>query len=245
MSEVFVLAHEGREVTFFPRPGDVVEAEICLPSGLLKSELCPLTSKDIFVQGDVPTERDTWWQKVRLDIRNGKLASTRTPIQYVEEKVMLVLPESWLDKTKEADLTEEQKKDRQLILDWAAALKIELAPTEESDGSGTVGGGSAGSPQSPAGIFAPTVGRTVSGNVQVLGRAAVDDFREYRLEYGVGPNPDQWLNIITVPLERELGVLGVWNTSDLPPGEYTLRLVVLDEKGTEYVATVVVTVEDR
>ena len=242
MSEVFTLAHAGREVTFFPRPGNVVEAEICLPSGLLKSEHCPLTSKDLFVEGDVPEEKDTWWQRVRIDIRNDKLASSRTPNQYVQEKVMLVLPAAWLDKTKVEDLTEEQKKQRELILEWANTLKIDIAPTEESDGTGTVGGGSAGSPESPAGIFAPSDGRTVNGSVQILGRAAVRDFVEYRLEYGQGNAPDQWVNIITVPFERELGVLGIWDTTNLEPGGYTIRLVVLDEDGEEYEATVVVSV---
>jgi membrane peptidoglycan carboxypeptidase len=245
MSEVFVLAHEGREVTFFARPGDVVDAEICMPSGLLKSDLCPVTSKDIFVESDVPTEQDTWWQKVKIDIRNNKLASSRTPPQYVEEKVMLVLPEAWLDKTKEAELTEEQKKDRQLILDWASALKIDLAPTEESDGSGTVGGGSAGTPDSPAGIFAPTADREVSGTVQILGRATVENFKEYRLEYGPGSDPQDWTNIINVPFDRELGILGVWNTTELEPGEYTLRLVVVDDDKKEYEARVLVKVKEQ
>ena len=245
MSEVFALAHAGREVTFFPQPGNVVEAEICLPSGLLKSELCPMTSKDLFVEGDVPTEKDTWWQKVRIDIRNNKLASSRTPSQYVQEKVMLVLPPEWLDKTKEEDLTEEQRKQRDLILEWASTLKIDLAPTEDSDGSGTVGGGSAGTPDSPAGIFSPSNGRNISGTIQILGRAAVEDFKEYRLEYGAGLEPEVWINIITVPLERELGVLGVWDTTDLEPGGYTLRLVVTDEDGEEYEATVAVSVDNQ
>jgi hypothetical protein len=163
----------------------------------------------------------------------------------VEEKVMLVLPEAWLDKTKEAELTEEQKKDRQLILDWASALKIDLAPTEESDGSGTVGGGSAGTPDSPAGIFAPTADREVSGTVQILGRATVENFKEYRLEYGPGSDPQDWTNIITVPFDRELGILGVWNTTELEPGEYTLRLVVVDDDKKEYEARVLVKVKEQ
>ena len=247
MSEVFRLAHAGRDVTFFPQPGNVVEAEICMPSGLLKSEICPISSKDVFVESDVPTEVDTWWQKVKIDRRNDKLATNQTPRQFVEEKVMLVLPPEWLDRTKDEELTEEQRKQRDLILEWAKALSVSLAPTEESDnrGGGTVGGGSAGSPDEPAGIFSPTDGRTVDGTVQVLGRAAVDDFEQYTLEYGLGPDPDEWINIITVPLERELGVLGIWDTTNLEPGGYTLRLVVTDEDGEEYIASVVVSIDEE
>ena len=218
-----------------------------MPSGLLKSEICPISSKDVFVESDVPTEVDTWWQKVKIDRRNDKLATNQTPRQFVEEKVMLVLPPEWLDRTKDEELTEEQRKQRDLILEWAKALSVSLAPTEESDnrGGGTVGGGSAGSPDEPAGIFSPTDGRTVDGTVQVLGRAAVDDFEQYTLEYGLGPDPDEWINIITVPLERELGVLGIWDTTNLEPGGYTLRLVVTDEDGEEYIASVVVSIDEE
>jgi hypothetical protein len=91
-------------------------------------------------------------------------------------------------------------------------------------------------------IYAPSNGRSVSGTVQVLGRAAVDDFEQYILEYGEGPSPGEWVNIITAPVERELGILGVWNTSGLDPGGYTLRLTVVDEDGQTYVSSVVVSV---
>ena len=242
MSDVFTVAHEGRDVTFFPQPDDVVEAEVCEPSGMLKSDLCPITVKDLFVKKDVPTEKDTWWQKVRIDIRNNKLATASTPNQYAQEKVMLVLPPEWLDSTKEADLTPEQKQQRDSIIEWAKTMKIDLAPTEKSDGSGTVGGGSAGTPQSPAAIFSPANGRQVAGTEQILGRASVQDFASYRLEYGEGANPQTWTNIITTPVERELGVLGVWDTTNLKPGGYTLRLVVTNKKGEEFMATVIVSV---
>jgi hypothetical protein len=210
---------------------------------MLKSDLCPLTTRDLFVEEDVPKETDNWWRRVRVDIRNNQLASSRTPSRYVQERVMLVLPEQWLDKTKEAELTPEQKEQRKYILEWAAALKIDLAPTDESDGSTTVGGGTAGSPDAAAAILSPSDGDDIDGLVEIVGRAAVDDFEEYRLEYGSGTAPFEWIEIITVPFERDLGVLGVWNTNDMEDGVYTLRLMVTDEDGEEYEASVVVRVD--
>ncbi len=248
MSDVFTMAHEGIETTGFAQPDDVVQAEICEPSGLLPTSLCGLRSTDLFVQGDIPTQTDTWWQKVKLDKRNGKLATSKTPSQYVEEKVMLVLPPDWLDKTKEENLTDEQKQERDSILQWAKALGVEIAPTEESDNTGPTGGtgstGSAGSVDAGAAILSPSNGRTVSGSAQILGSASVENFDQYTLEYGFGPNPSEWTNIITVPLERKLGVLGVWDTTALPPGGYTIRLVVTDKDGKAYVSTVIVSVDN-
>ena len=245
MSDVFKLAHAGREVSFFSQPGNVVEAEVCVPSGLLKSDLCPLTTKDLFVEEDVPEEEDTWWQRVRIDVRNNQLASAGTPSRYVDERIMLVLPDDWLDKTKEEDLTPEQKEQRTRILEWAAALKIDVAPTQESDGSGSTDGGSSGDPDAPAIIYTPSNGdEVIRGIVQISGRAAVDDFEEYRLDYGTGANPIEWTNIVTVPFEREIGVLGIWDTTNLEPGVYAIRLIVIDEDGEESIASVVVSVDD-
>jgi hypothetical protein len=117
--------------------------------------------------------------------------------------------------------------------------------TRPTPGPGTPGPDSEPGDQEPAAvIYAPSNGRNVSGNVQILGRAAVENFSQYTLEYGAGPNPDQWFNIITVPLERELGVLGIWDVSGLEPGGYTLRLVVRNQEGQEFVTTVVVSVGD-
>ena len=247
MSDAFTTAMAGGSETDMPRPDDVVEAEICEPSGLLPTPLCGLRSKDLFVKSDVPTQQDTWWQKVKIDKRNGKLAGPKTPTQEVEEKVMLVLPPEWLDRTKEADLTDDQKAERDRILDWAKSQNLPLAPTEVSDGVGptTTPGGQPGSTdQQVAQIFSPSNGKTVRGSVQVLGKATGDNFKQYTLEYGEGPNPAQWTPIITVPLKRDLGVLGVWDTSNLPAGGYTLRLVVTDKDGKENVSTVIVSVSN-
>lgn len=249
MSMTFRRAHAGRDATAFARPSNVVEATLCIPSGLRASELCGLTMRDLFVEGNVPDQVDTWWQKVRIDTRNGKLAAPNTPNLFVEEKVMLVLPPEWLDRGSEAQLSETQKAERDRILEWARALSLQLAPTEVSDNQGTVPDGAPGiidpgTIDSPAAIFSPANGRSVSGTVQILGRAQVDNFAQYRLEYAIGANTDQWINIITVPVARNLGVLGVWETEGLPPGGYTLRLVVIDRSGAEYVSTIIVSIDD-
>jgi len=82
----------------------------------------------------------------------------------------------------------------------------------------------------------PTEASTVSGRVEVRGTALSDgpSFRSYRLEFGSGREPSAWR---AIGPERdhtvENGVLGIWDTGDLPTGEYTLRLTVFDEGGGE------------
>jgi len=242
--DAFLMAHQGLPATAYQRPADVEEAEVCVPSGLKPTELCGKKTKDLFVKKDVPKDDDTWWQRVKVDIRNGKLAGPQTPPPFVGEKVMLVVPPEWVK-------TEEDKKKAQ---EWATTLGVELAPTEVSDGTtdplvfGTIPGGTSGStgnpgtPDSPAAIYSPGAGNGVSGTVQIIGRAASDNFDGYRLEFGKGANPSSWTRIGTGDRQQNGGQLGVWDVSQLESGQYTLRLVVEDGERADSVATVVVMV---
>ena len=223
MSDLFVEAMKGRASTAFERPKGIEEATVCVPSGLRPTSLCGKTTTDLFVKDKLPQTDDDWWRLVRVDIRNGQLAGPGTPSQYVQEAVMLALPPELLD-------TEEERKIAQ---DWAAALSIPLAPTETSSSGGADLG---------AIIFLPAAGSSVSGVVQVAGRASSDDFQSYRLEYGPGASPTGWRTIRQSNSAVSSGTLGSWDTKDLPPGVYTLRLVVTDRRRGQLTATVTVSV---
>jgi len=79
------------EAAFVP-PAGLVRAEVCVPSGLLPTPLCPRTRSEWFLAGTVPTQPDGLYQSFRLDARTGQLASAATPPEYVTEQVFLVLP---------------------------------------------------------------------------------------------------------------------------------------------------------
>ena len=89
-------------------------------------------------------------------------------------------------------------------------------------------------PQCPnpgAAIVSPGNGQIVEGELPVTGTASIDGFQFYKLEW-LGPaNPDQWNWF--AGSEHPVGgsVLGVLNTSGFAPGNYTIRLVVVDETG--------------
>jgi hypothetical protein len=82
----------------------------------------------------------------------------------------------------------------------------------------------------------------INGKVSVTGTAAGDDFLFYRLQYGQGLNPQEWVQIgddSTVPVTD--GPLGEWVTSGLE-GLYVLQLQVVRIDQSLETDTVVVTV---
>jgi hypothetical protein len=79
-------------------------------------------------------------------------------------------------------------------------------------------------------ITAPPPGAQVTGTVSITGTAELPDFLFYKLEYGVGTDPVEWVTIedaVTAPMKD--GLLGRWHTAGMPAGDYVLRLVVVDE----------------
>jgi membrane carboxypeptidase/penicillin-binding protein PbpC len=226
--DVMQMAYDGRGSPPFTRPAGVVEGTVCVPSGLKPTALCGRTTTDLFVKDGLPKEDDNWWQRVRIDVRNGLLAAPFTPNQYVQEQIMLVLPPELL-------ATEEQRKQAQ---EWASVLNLPIAPTEMSNEQGN----NPNTANLPAIIFSPSAGANVSGVVTVVGRADSDRFRSYRLEFGSGASPASWTLIDEDDRSKQSGPLGNWNTNNLQAGVYTLRLTVEDQRRGNFIATVTVNV---
>lgn len=79
----------------------------------------------------------------------------------------------------------------------------------------------------------------VGRSVPIVGTAVVSggpvfpiDLHSYRLDYGIGNDPEEWIQIGSVHTEEVRNdVLEIWNTHGLEPGEYVLRMnVFLSEK---------------
>jgi len=212
-------ALEGKPALTFEQPPGVVKATVCFPSGKLPTEYCGKTVDDLFAADSLPKEKDDWWRPLKIDTRNGLLATEMTPPQFIQERVFLVLPEGLTGF------------DRQQAEEWARALGVALAPTERSDPKNL-----------PVLITVPAWGASVGGVVTVTGRAASGDFESYRLEYGAGASPAAWTVIQESTTPVSDAVLGSWDTRGLAPGTYTLRLVVRDRGRGELSTTATVTV---
>ena len=79
-------------------------------------------------------------------------------------------------------------------------------------------------------ITYPTDGMTVSGQVQVKGVALHPNMDFYQIRYASGGQPtagSQWQDFAIVEGQQVDGdVLGTWDTTQIPDGQYTLALAV-------------------
>ena len=201
---------------FFDDPS-VVEREVCWPSGRLPTELCPQINRytSLYASAVLPQDdddlldfEDSWWQLVGIDTRTGLLATEQTPASFVAEEVRLVLPEDEIE-------------DWKGLEEWAANQGILslLAPSEElSEGP------------LPVLIVNPRPDEKIEGRYVVRGRAASADFTRYTLEWGRGLEPDSWVQIQSTARPINSGSLGVWDTTLIPNGVYTLRVLLEDQK---------------
>jgi membrane peptidoglycan carboxypeptidase len=213
---VAAIEHLNLPRTNFQRPSGIAEREVCWPSGKLPTDACPqmnrytsLYAAEVLPRNpqDRPDMYDSWWQRVSIDVRTGLPASPQTPAQFVRHEVRLVLPQ-------------EEIKDWAGLGAWMArnAVSGYVGPTTP----GTDGG------QLFARIDSPLPGQTVTGEVQVRGRAASPEFLRYAVEWGRGSNPTSWARIHNSVTQVNGGLLATWNTSILAPGEYTVRVLVYD-----------------
>ena len=102
------------------------------------------------------------------------------------------------------------------------AASGEETPNPVTDGCEIIG----------ATISSPSPGDTVSSQVSVEGEANILNFSQYKFEVS-GPSTDgSWAVVGTYRQPVPQGLLGVWDSTSLEPGDYTLRLVVLREDGS-------------
>jgi hypothetical protein len=91
-------------------------------------------------------------------------------------------------------------------------------------------------PNSGVRLTNPTVNAVLKGPVEITGSANFDkdkdrNFQFYKFELKGEVTSWEWRTIATYEKPVADGVLGVWDTSPLPVGAYTFRLVVVDKTG--------------
>ena len=77
----------------------------------------------------------------------------------------------------------------------------------------------------------PEAGETLSGVVDIEGTANIENFAFYKYEFRPASSDQVWQAVSagTTPVVDDL--LGTWDTSLVPAGEYAFRLVVTDTSG--------------
>jgi len=189
----------------FERPPGIVEVEVCKLSGLLPTEHCKETTREVFIRGTEPTQHDTLHQVFRICRPSGKLATVYCPPDQVEERVYQIYPSE--------------------AMDWVRENNIPQPPTEYDDTYGpTPAAGDAA-------LLRPKAYSYVRGVVPIEGSAKGGDFLAYRLHFGEGLDPTAWTQIGPDHYNAvDHGTLEIWDTSALN-GLYTLQLTVLTRDG--------------
>ena len=214
----FAHAELDIEAESFVQPPGIESRELCWPSGQLPSELCPsikrytgLFASDVLIAIDPEEIEDTWWQEVGIDTRTGLLATPQTPAAFVSREVRLVLPK-------------EEIENWNGLAEWATRNGITqlLAPTEDSSESGTL-----------LRVNSPSATQTLAGTIGVLGRANSPGFLSYTVEWGRGSDPSSWIRIQQSTRRISSGLLANWDTTQVPNGAYTIRVLLEDsDRGT-------------
>jgi subtilisin family serine protease len=88
-------------------------------------------------------------------------------------------------------------------------------------------------------VFKPRQGTQVS----IRGTAAGDDLADWELAYGLGNEPDRWLEITASREPVREGVLADWQVDGLDPGTYTLRLQVYADDGSVFSEFLILSLE--
>ena len=124
-------------------------------------------------------------------------------------------------------------------IDLLATSTATIAPETVSGPTITAVSGPSGTPSLPEGcvpgevmITYPENNSVVSGIVEIEGTANIEDFGFYKFEVSA-IDSDNWLTIQAGDKLHVDDELGYWDTSQLEPGNYSLRLVVLDNQGIQ------------
>jgi hypothetical protein len=126
--------------------------------------------------------------------------------------------------------------------DWIASLSEERRPATPPTAYDTIYGPSRSDAE--VAIVSPAPYAYIQGTVPITGNAKGGDFNYYRMVFGEGLNPAEWIQIGPEHGDQvDHNMLEFWDTSGLD-GLYSLRLSVVDHSQALREATIQVTVDN-
>jgi len=211
---------DGRPTPFIRPPG-VVERVICEVSGTEPSEWCPSQRLEYFAYDQLPLPKEEdLWKKVMVDTWTGLRASSACP-DFVKEELVLNVTDpfaiKWIRETDEGRRWAEQN---------GFSDPVRFIPERECR---------AGDPR-PLLLFSNlSEGQTITTSpLDIYALITVPEpFREFRLEYGPGDDPEEWRILATGNTsENQPRLLTTWDLREVPSGRITLRLYVESQRDT-------------
>ena len=214
---VMIRASEGLPAESWDAPVGITEMEVCDPSGLLPTADCPNIVREVFLNGSEPTQYDNLFRTFEINRETGYLATVFTPLELVEERQYMLVPEN--------------------ARSWAEETGLPTPPISYDAIQAPV--------RLPnVYITKPELFADMRGEFALIGTAGGDDFKYYRVSYGQGLNPQRWTQIgddTYTPVQD--GVLVSWNASELS-GLYAVQLMVVYENDRIDIATTQISIDN-
>jgi penicillin-binding protein 1C len=202
--------------TPFNRPSGIVDTVVCRLSGTVPSNECDAQYTEVFAfdQLPLPQGRDLL-RRVKIDLWTGLEASDACKGPSEEERVMNVQDKwarEWLD----------TGEGRNWLDNHGLPRNPYFAPERECR---------ADDPQ-PFIEIKLNDGQVVTApSLEIKGSAAASgNFKNWKLEFGQGADPNSWSTLIESNNQVKDGTLHTWNLSGLSNGVYTLRLTLYGDK---------------
>lgn len=219
--KVAIQQQTGGNPSAFARPSGIVDRIICTTSGTEPSEWCPEQRSEVFAYDQLPQPKeDDLWKKVNIDTWTGLLASSACP-DFADDKFALNITDEdakkWILETSDGQ-------------NWAKNIGFEqpifFTPDRECSAED----------QRPLLLFAGlSEDQTITASpVQIYALIKVSgNYKDYRLEYGLGRDPGEWKEIFKGgPQSDQPQFLLDWDVSSLPAGDVTLRLTLNSDHDT-------------
>jgi len=198
-------------------PAGITTIDVCDPSGMLPTVDCPTVVREVFTDGNQPTQPDNLYRIYEINRETGFLATVFTPPQLVEERVYMAFPPE--------------------ARDWAAANGLDTPP-DSYDAIQPV------DVNPDVTISTPTMFADVRGEIKITGSASGSDLDYYRVLVGKGLNPPNWVQVDDDSKNLVVNdTLAIWDTSDLN-GLYAVQLQAVRRDQRVDTAVVQVTVDN-
>lgn len=211
----------GGNPTPFFRPAGIIDRVICSVSGTEPSEWCPSQRSEIFAAGQPPLpSSEDLWKRVVFDTWTGLRASAACGELTREEFALNVSDPwaiKWIRETSEGRAWAERAGFEEAIL---------FVPSREC---------TAEDPRPHLEIHYPPEDQVITSNpIDIMARVdATANFDYYRLNYGLGRDPVQWVGLAqSNNPARTSETIYSWDVHDLPAGEVTLHLIMYSTQNT-------------
>jgi len=207
----------------FVRPVGIVDRVICSVSGAEPSEWCPEQRSEIFASDQLPLpKKEDLWSEVEIDTWTGLIASPACA-DFVEEEMAINVKDSsairWLT-------------ENEAGRSWAERMgfpdPIFFLPEREckvSDSKVIIN------------LMNPSEGQTVRETpIDLVGVIdATSNFKEFRIEYGMGEKPSDWDVLVDWENEpfKAADKIYEWDLTEIEEGPVTLRITVRSTLDTQ------------